>query len=285
MKLKETDKLAILKDILFTDDKEYITAITKRIQLLEEVINEQEKLSSKVDPIILDQLDKFTKSIPEKLGPTITATLKREIKNSRDDVVEALYPILGKMVKKYVAQEIKMLSEKMDDQFSFLKGMGRRFSYVFKGEEEKKRLLNDLSGTKIEQVLLIQKDSGILEGSYSVSNTIDEEMISGMLTAIKSFVEDAFHQKNQDLELIEYELYHIHIQSFISYYVVVVVSGNYTTRAKNKIQDLIFDFYEKFLEMNLDLVYTSKHLEKEVSKLTPETIDLNMERHFGNAKI
>lgn len=285
MKLKEVDKLAILKDILFTDDKEYLERITKRIQLLEEGFNEKDKLSSKVDPIILDHLKEFTKNIPHTLGPTITATLKEEIRNSRDEVVDALYPILGKMVKKYVAQEMKLLSEKMDNQFSFLKGWGRKFSYMFKGNKEKERLLNDLSATRIEQVLLIEKDSGILKGSYSVASTIDEEMVSGMLTAIKSFVEDAFHQKNQNLELIEYELYHIHIQSFVNYYVAVVVSGNYTTRAKNKIQDIIFDFYKNFMEMNLDLVYTSKHLERDTMKLAPKTINEKLKHYFGNARI
>jgi len=285
MKLKEVDKLAILKDILFTDDKEYLEVITKRIQLLEEGINEKSKLSSRVDPIILEHLKEFTENMPQTLGPTITATLKEEIRNSRDEVVDALYPILGKLVKKYVAQEMKLLSEKMDSQFSFLKGWGRKFSFMFKGNKEKERLLNELSATKIEQVLLIQKDSGILKGSYSVASTIDEEMVSGMLTAIKSFVEDAFHQKNQNLELIEYELYNIHIQSFVNYYVAVVVSGNYTTRVKNKIQDFIFDFYKNFMEMNLDLVYTSKHLERDSIKLPPKTINDKLKHYFGDARV
>ena len=139
---------------------------------------------------------------------------------------------------------------------------------------------------KIEQVFLIERDSGILKAVYSKKETIDEELISGMLTAIKSFVEDAFNKGGQSLELIEYELYQIHIQSFVTHYVAVVISGNYLTRSKNKVQDIIFNFYNKYMAMNLDLVMdlgmgngeddepvSRKEIEKEVAK------------YFGNAKI
>lgn len=285
MKMGEKDRLEILREILFTEDREVLEKVSERVILLEKTVNEKENLSERVDPIIIEQLEKFTKRIPDTLGPTITAALKEEIKNHKDEVVEALYPILGKMVKKYVAQEIKILAEKMDNQLSFLKGWKRKFRYLFKGAKEKERLLNEMSSTKIEQVLLIQKNSGILKGSYSKTETIDEEMISGMLTAIKVFVEDAFHQKNQDLELIEYELYNIHIQSFVTYYVAVVISGSYGLKSKNAIQDIIFNFYHNFMEMNLDLVYTSDHLEKDDTSVNTELINKKLAEHFGNTKI
>ncbi len=116
--------------------------------------------------------------------------------------------------------------------------------------------------------MLIERGSGLLKASFSKTETIDEEMISGMLTAIKTFVEDAFNQKNQELELIEYELYNIHIQSFVNYYVAVVISGAYSLKAKDKVQDIIFDFYHNFMEMNLDLIYTSRHLEQPVDTIS-----------------
>ncbi|MDV7137396.1 cell envelope biogenesis protein OmpA [Maribacter sp. TH_r10] len=283
--MSEKDRLEILKDILFTEDREDIDKIADRIELLEQTYNNREKFASRVNPIVERQIDDFAKNIPNTLGPVITETLKREIHNHKDEVVDALYPILGKMVKKYVAQEIKVLSEKIDNQLSFISAWKRRLRSFFGGSKEKELLLNDLSSEKVEQVLLIERDSGLLKAGYSKTETIDEEMISGMLTAIKSFVEDAFNQKNQELELIEYELYNIHIQSFVNYYVAVVISGSYSLKTKDKVQDIIFDFYHNFMEMNLDLIYTSRHLEHPADTISTKLIEKKLAEYFGNAKI
>jgi len=283
--MNEKERLAVLKDILFTDDREDIDRISERIEALEKTYNNREEFSIKVDPIVQEQIDEFKKQIPETLGPTITKTLKKEIHNHKDEVVDALYPILGKMIKKYIAQEIKVLSEKIDNQLSFITSWKRRFRAFFGGSKEKELLLNELGSEKIEQVMLIERGSGLLKASFSRTNTIDEDMVSGMLTAIKTFVEDAFNQRNQELELIEYELYNIHIQSFVNYYVVVVVSGNYGLKTKNKIQDIIFNFYRDFMEMNLDLIYTSRHLEKPSDTMGNEFIEKKLEEYFANAKI
>lgn len=243
--MNENDKIQILKDILFAEDSVYIEKIASRLETLETTLNDKQKLSSKVDPIVLDQLEEFKESIPVTLGPTITATLKAEIQKNKDEVVEAIYPILGKMIKKYIAHEIKLLSEKINRQLSFKD----KVKAWYKGSSKKREIINNLASCQIEQVLLVEKDSGILRASYSNTQTIDEEMISGMLTAIKHFVEDAFVTKDQNLELIDYELYHIHLQSFKNYYIAVVLSGTYTTQAKDKVQNLIFDFFEKFTRL------------------------------------
>ncbi|WP_046743127.1 hypothetical protein [Kordia zhangzhouensis] len=255
--MTEADKLALLKDLLLTDDRAYAESIHKKIKALEEIINEQKKLSHKVDPIIDQRLEEFIEEIPETLGPTITEALAEQIKNSKDQVVEALYPIMGKMIKKYISQEISLLTERinkqLEDSFS-AKSWKRKFKSWFGGVREEELLLSELSSiSQVEQVLVIEKNSGLLIGQYAKTETIDKDMISGMLTAIKSFVEDAFNEKGQNLELIEYELYHIHIQNFVSFYIAVAISGEYNLIFKNKIQDIIFNFTDNFLNLFDDL--------------------------------
>ena len=180
---------------------------------------------------------------------------------------------------------MKMLAEKMNSQLSFLSVGKRKFRSVFSGKNEEELMMDDLATARIQQVLLIEKDSGILKASYSQSKTLDEEMVSGMLTAIKSFVEDAFNQRNQDLELIEYELYQIHLQSFATHYMAVVISGNFVLSAKNKLQDIIFDFYNSFMAMNLDLVFETKNAKKSIVPVPRSRIERELAKYFGNAKL
>lgn len=256
--MQEQDKLDIIKDILFTDDREYAERISKRLNLLEKKIEEKKQLSSLVNPLIDEKLQGYTKSIPSNLGPVITKALEKEINKSKEQVADMLYPIIGKMIKKYIAQEMKLLSEKITSSFK------KKPKSWFRRTKNEEFIVNNLSTTAIEQVLLIDKESGILSASYCKTKTIDEEMIAGMMTAIKNFVEDAFDQRNQNLELIEYELYNIHIQSFTKHYVAVVISGNYTLKSKNKVQDVIFDFYEKFTKKNLKSVVNTEEIEKDL---------------------
>jgi len=263
--MDQKDKLKLLKKILLTEDRVFAQSITKKLEALNTVINKRKKLSEKVDPIIDDKLEEFVEDMPNHLGPVITKTLEKEIKNSKDKVVEALYPIMGKMIKKYIQKEIEILSDRINNQvnntFSF-KTWKRKLTALFSGVNEEEIILSNLVKPEIEQIFVIEKNSGLLSGSYSKKETIDKDMISSMLTAIKSFVEDAFGAGKQDLESIKYELYNIHIQNFHSYYIAVVISGAYSHLYKNNLENKIFDFSEHIMKDHDNEENISKELEK-----------------------
>lgn len=241
--MTEDDKLDLLKTILLTDDRVYAETIASKIDVLEETLRERQKLSERVSPIIKDEINEFSLSIPEKLGPVITETLRIQIVEAKDQVVEALFPILGLMVKKYVASEIKILSERIDqmtkDAFS-INGLSRRFSSIFTGTNHPDVILSRAAQAQVEQVFIIEKGSGILLASYGIKQTIDEDMLSGMLTAIKAFVEDAFMQSGRNLKSIAYDLYELHLQDFPSYYIVTAISGTFTEVLENNLEIINF---------------------------------------------
>lgn len=249
--MKQEEKLQLLRELLLIEDRQVAEAITNRLNTLSETLEKKQNLAEKVNPIIKEQLQEFVTKIPETLGPTITKTLKEEIANSKDQVVEALYPIMGKMIKRYIQNEIKMLSEninqKVNNTFSF-QSIKRKFRSKFSGVKESDLIIADAHKPNINEIFIIEKGSGVLLGNYSTSNTIDKEMISGMLTAIKSFVEDAFSGEVQNLESIEYELYTIHIQNYYNYYIAVVLSGNYSQNFENILEDKLLQFSEKITE-------------------------------------
>lgn len=250
--MKEQEKLQILKNLLFDDEKEKANSVAERVNELTKIVYQKEQLSHKVDPIIEDKLEKFVKEMPVTLGPTITQTLQKEIQNSQDAVVEALYPILGKMIKRYIAHEIKMLSEKISKTtkraFS-IKTWLKRTKATVSGVSTGDLSLSEYGKPQLVQMMVVEKNSGLLKAEYSPfgENTMDKEMIAGMLTAIKSFVEDAFIAQDQNLETIEYELYTLHIQNFFSYYVVAAIAGSYTLEFKDLLEDRILEFAKNYI--------------------------------------
>jgi hypothetical protein len=263
--MTEDEKLELLKEILLTEEREFDKTIAEKLKNLD--INQKVKLPERVDPIIEGRLDEFIKEMPETLGPTITETLSEQIKNSKDAVVEALYPIMGKMIKRYIQNEMKVLTEKINAQMKnnfSSEAFKRKFKSIFSGVSEEELILSELSKPEIQQIFIIEKDSGLLSASFTKKETIDEDMISGMLTAIKSFVEDAFNAGKQNLESIEYETYNIHVQNFHFYYIAVIISGAYNNTYKNMLENKLLDF--------------SEHIMK--NHITEENISAELEKHF-----
>ena len=163
---------------------------------------------------------------------------------------------------------MKLLSEKINNNFKVFSfnNFKRKVKSKVSGVDQGELLLNELSKATIEEVFVIQKGSGLLLGNYSTTEVIDKEMLSGMLTAIKSFTEDAFNKGGQNLETIEYELFTIHIQNFHTYYIAVAISGVYTQDFENKLED--------------NLLELSKGLSKKISTLSKEEIDATLLAFF-----
>jgi hypothetical protein len=252
--MTESEKLAKLKELLLNEDRDIAQKILQKLDDLENTVNTHEKLSEKVNPIIDEKLHVFTEEIPLKLGPTITKALSEEIKNSQDKVVDALFPIIGKMIKKYIQQEIALLSDRINSQVQSTfsaKKWKRKIRGMFLGFSEEELIMSELSKPKKLQIFVIESGSGIVIANVSQKESIDEDMIAGMLTAIKSFVEDAIIGNKQSLESIEYELYEIYLKNFHSYFIAVVLSGNISDTYKSELDNELLEFASKINKIDM----------------------------------
>jgi hypothetical protein len=81
-----------------------------------------------------------------------------------------------------------------------------------------------------------------------------------MLTAIKSFVVDAFRRGATQLELIEYAGYQILIKDYHSYYVALAVEGKMTTKEQEELSDQIATFVQNELGRKIKVDDASLHL-------------------------
>lgn len=249
--MNDSEKLIKLKELLLNEDRDFAQNILQKLDSLEDTINSPDKLSEKVDGIIDKKLNTYTDEIPEKLGPTITKALSAEIKNSQESVVAILFPIIGKMIKKYIQQEIQAISDRINHQINdtfTVQAFKRKIVSRFSGVSEEQMLIAEINKASIEQIFIIEKGSGLIIANASKQESIDQDMIAAMLTAIKSFVEDAFKKEQQSLELIQYELFEIYIQNFSSYYFAVIISGGINQNFKTKLEDNLFDFVSKHIK-------------------------------------
>lgn len=241
-----------LKEILFDEDKDALARFDREIQRLNEMLSD-EKFSQKLDPIVQEKFDEIKKQVTKLSGADLSDSIRQQIRENRDEMIDSLYPIMGQLVKKYIQIELEKLVENINQQIDNTlswDSIRREFLSLF-GIKEKDQLLKRAIAPTIEEIFVIEQDSGILLGHYSVSSAVDQDMIAGMLTAIKSFVADSFTTKDGSNFSIEQGEFKVIVQDFKKYYLAAVVAGVLDAKFKSNLFDKLIDFGEaKLLEVS-----------------------------------
>ena len=241
-----------LRTILLKEDRE-------ELNQLRDTLEDPELLSSKITPIIEERIDFLKKNFPKEFRNVVENIVDKRIKSSQNELMDALYPVLGQMIKKYITHQFQQLKDGIDQRIKETlnaKNIWWRIRVSLLGLKDSDILLKNLDRPKIEEVCLIQRDSGLLMGSASLNTMVDKEVIAGMLTAIKAFVEDAFQRDNEELEMIQYGSYKILLYNFHTYYVSVALSGSVSNKEKEYINDKLQTFaineLKEYKPQNLD---------------------------------
>ena len=280
---KDRDAVQRLRDELaelnfdVTDSKSDINQLKRLLDELHENWEDPDRLGNRLDPLLNLKIQEIKSNFSQLFGYEIRNTVKQGIRNSKDEFVDAIYPIVGKMVRKYVRAQFDTFLDDVGDRLE--NGLSpkwwiNRIKGLFGGVSKSELLLRESISYKLEEVFFIQHNSGLLLAAYSRNNTIDLDMIAGMLTAIKSFVGDAFAQKNEqndDLESISYGSYKVMLTNFHSYYAASVVSGIMNNTQKEQLEDHLVSFAEQHIPSDISDV--TNHLYEDLSVRLKEDFD------------
>lgn len=240
----------MFEEILQKQNEQIQEKISQEIRAIKESLSQEEKkIQEKLEPV-LEQKVEIVKQEVEKIKQisNISSLIKKEIRESQPEMIDALYPIMGKLVQKFIKTELEKLNEqineKIDNNFSW-DSIKREFLSLF-GVKQEDILLAQASQASIQEFFVIYQNSGILLAHYTQNDVIDDDMVAGMLTAIKSFVSDAFGHK-ADLETLEYGNMKMIVFNAVRFYLVAVVAGVVDKNFQNRLQSYMQLFYEKYL--------------------------------------
>lgn len=188
----------------------------QRLDQLFDKVGDDDRLRASVTTIIdgvlrdaeVQKHDKMSRAV----APLIVKTIKTELHNSRDELVEVLYPMTGQMVKSFVNSEMKKLKDQINQDLE------RRISsnplmLLFKGKAAGRTAADiamaDSQRLRVEEIYLIRRGSGELAqrwpepatGGGGLSNS--DIHMSGVITAVNEF---AGHALKDDGNLRGFEL-------------------------------------------------------------------------------
>jgi len=164
---------------------------------------------------------KRSKDYSETMKPIVVEQFQNSSRENPEIMAEALFPILGPAIRKMIVSMISPDKNKT------------RRTYKF------------------EQLFLIEKESGIpiCHAKSAAAETQDADMVSGMLTAIQSFVQDAFSTQEFDgLNTLQLGELSVWIEWGPEAVIAAVIRGVAPERCRTALQLLLEDVHKDYAQ-------------------------------------
>ena len=219
------------------------------------------KLIQQMGFIIANTIREKRDELAEALGPIMSDAIRVQIRDSRKEMVEVLYPIILETVMRAVTEFLREFQRNIDARLRStfnIRGVFRQVGARLRGVSASELALRESFGFSIEEIFLIQHESGLLlahHGQTSEEND-DSDLIGGMLTAIRDFARDSFGDGDDDQELREIEFgdERIIIQSGQYVYAAAVIKGIESTGFHANLQRFVSELHINHKESLRDYV-------------------------------
>jgi len=217
--------------------------------LLAEELEQLKKLESKVKTLDFEAKDDAT------IMKRVTPAISRGISESKETMIDALYPIMGGMISKYVTQAIKEMMEtinkKIESGLSFER-YKRKVKAKLTGVSETELLMEESSDATILSLFVIQKESSLLiaEAHLEDQEIDDAHMVASMASAIKDFINDWVQndEAGSEVQILSYGNATLYIESAGSVFIIAFLDAepDYEKRAE------INTFFASVIQENSD---------------------------------
>ncbi|MEG4517599.1 MULTISPECIES: OmpA family protein [unclassified Microcoleus] len=231
--------------------------------LAQQIVNSPADIAKAIAPeiglAIKEQIRLDQESIAQALAPEMGKAITAQIELERDSMVDALYPVIGSTIARYMAEAIKTINEKVSNAIS-VEGFKRKIRSQVQGVSEAELILQESVPFTVQAAFLIHKASGLIISEFQNSESyhLESEMVAGMLTAIRSFVNDCIVRPGEVSELnqIEYGDSKIMLEVAGYCYMAVVIKGeppdSFIKKIRETVSNLILNYAKVIHEFNGD---------------------------------
>ncbi len=195
-----------LKELLFDREARAITDLTARMDAVFERTGSQERFAASVASVLDEALARAEvekhSQVAGAIAPLVVSTIRTEIRNSQDELAEALYPAMGRMVKDYVVSAFRDLADEINRRLEQNRFMLRARS-LLTGRPVAELAMAHAPPPKVEDIYLVRRGSGELVGRWPVAGNPRDHTRSGVLAAINEIATDAFVAEEASLRRLD----------------------------------------------------------------------------------
>lgn len=198
-----------LKQLLFARELALLADLKARV-------GDESAMTKSVETVLVQVLRSAEARDHERvaaaLAPLILSSMRNEIRNSRDMMVDALYPITGRLIAAAVKDAIKkafeQVDERLDSALSWDRWRARVVSKIT-GRNQAEILFHYRPVFRIEAFLLADRATGTpiarFGGFGARDDASDDELFAGMLNATLTFARNALREtEGGDLRRLDF---------------------------------------------------------------------------------
>lgn len=188
--IEEKQALSTLQEILFGSDRDQIQVLAENVTDLRRRIEDKDALAAAVAPV---------------LGEAI----RQQIQDSREEIIDALYPVIGQIVVRAVSEAIRDLARSIDERLHAVTDSERiwqRLRSILTGIPLSSLILRESLPVLVQEIYVIHRESGLLlwYATNGREQTTDSDLISAMLTAIREFAEQVLGGNGENLRQLQF---------------------------------------------------------------------------------
>jgi len=182
-----------LRKLLLGGEQKRLADLEKRLEELE--IDPEELADHLPDAVALRT--NRDKQLARSLAPTLQEAFGESVQRNPQHIATAIFPILGPAIRKAIAETmagfVNTLNRAIEHSLS-IRGLKWRFEALRTGVPYPQIVIKYALVYRVEQVFLIHRETGLLLSQATAEDLEgqDADLISGMLTAIRDFVQDSF---------------------------------------------------------------------------------------------
>ena len=258
----EPDETAELKRLLFSPELELLDRVRDRTAVLHNRVGEDPALTERIRRVLVDVLRQSGvhdhDRVAASLAPLVLDSVRREIRNSRDALLESLYPVAGNLVQAAVAQAMRKLADSLarpvDSVFS-PSLWSARFAAWSSGRKVGDVLLARSQTFAVERVLLIHRPTGLLIGDSGAADDLasaeenDSEQLAAMLSVVQTFARDTFAGRTDGfVRGVQFSDRELHIASSVTSLLAVKTRGRAPDDLEERLQQALLDISSRWAD-------------------------------------
>ncbi|MGI9409071.1 MAG: OmpA family protein [Hyphomicrobiaceae bacterium] len=206
------------------------TELAQRVDALFERAGTDERFSTSVAVVLDDALRTAEvenhEQVAHALAPLVVQTIRLELRNSQDELVDILYPITGRMVKSYVASAIQDLVRDLNRRVE-QNGLMLRIRSIVSGKSVAELAIAESQHLKVDEIFLIRRGSGALVARWPAGSSYSNSDIhlSGVMSAINDFATHAFQEQGGNLRTFELDEFNVYLRASQTYLIAAKCRG------------------------------------------------------------
>lgn len=190
-----------LRNLLLGKEKEQIAGLRERIE--DRTVRTQDLSTIVVEAIELRRERGGKHVLNKALSPSVEGALRESVRKDPKVLADALFPVMGPAIRRSITESIRSMLESLNqaiDHSASMSGIRWRIESMRTGKPFAEIVLLRTLLYRVEQVFLIHNTTSLMLAHCAAPQvaTQDPTLVSGMLSAIQSFVRDSFKASKED---------------------------------------------------------------------------------------